>query len=266
MPDYWWDGTQKQELEAEKPDLSGLVKDVKINGESTIADGVANIIASGNLGIGHNNATGFYTLKATDTAIDGRTNDYAPIVTTNLDYAVKSAMCDGKGTAWTAEEQAAARARMSVENGADFELLADATLEEEANTFTIAFPKPVRECIYHIWFFNSNGASVTAQTQCIEVGSSNYYLLKHTTVLDSRGYVINGYFRYNGKIKTRSIIGYAADSQAESWTTDNPGNGNTAYTNYPTAKEPSKVDGLKFFLANKTHVLNVGAKIQVWGR
>ena len=30
VPDYWWDGTQKQQLEVEKPDLSGLVKDVKL--------------------------------------------------------------------------------------------------------------------------------------------------------------------------------------------------------------------------------------------
>lgn len=26
VPDYWWDGTQKQQLETEKPDLTGLVK------------------------------------------------------------------------------------------------------------------------------------------------------------------------------------------------------------------------------------------------
>ena len=27
VPDYWWDGSQKQQLETEKPDLRGLVKE-----------------------------------------------------------------------------------------------------------------------------------------------------------------------------------------------------------------------------------------------
>ena len=30
VPDYWWDGTQKQQLETEKPDLTGLVKEADV--------------------------------------------------------------------------------------------------------------------------------------------------------------------------------------------------------------------------------------------
>lgn len=168
---------------------------------------------------------------------------------------------------WTAEEQAAARARMAVENGADFELLVDATLEEEANTFAVVFPKPVRECIYHIWFYNNNGANVTAQTKCLDNSTTSYYLLKHASnIKDGHGYALNGYFRYNGPIKSGSVIGYAADSQTTSWTTDNPGNGNIAYTSYPIQLILQKVDGLKFQLMDAGHVLNVGATIRVWGR
>ncbi len=40
--------------------------------------------------------------------------DCLPIVSTNLDYAIKSAICDGKGAAWTADEQKAARKRIGV--------------------------------------------------------------------------------------------------------------------------------------------------------
>lgn len=36
-----------------------------------------------------------------------------PILANNMDYAVKAAMCDGKGAAWTADEQQAARERMN---------------------------------------------------------------------------------------------------------------------------------------------------------
>lgn len=38
-----------------------------------------------------------------------------PITPENLDYAVKAAMCDGKGAAWTANEQKAARDRMGID-------------------------------------------------------------------------------------------------------------------------------------------------------
>ena len=46
----------------------------------------------------------------------------------NFDKAVKTAMCDGKGTAWTNSEQAAARERMGVY---DWEDILDITLEED---------------------------------------------------------------------------------------------------------------------------------------
>ena len=52
---------------------------------------------------------------ASESNIDGR-NSSMPVVPTNLDYAVKAAMCDGKGAEWTNEEKAAARDRMGLEN------------------------------------------------------------------------------------------------------------------------------------------------------
>lgn len=65
-----------------------------------------------------------------------RKNEFCPVVPANLDYAVKCAMCDGKGAAWTAEEQAAARERMGI---GEWELFADIALEEKVQkiSFTI---------------------------------------------------------------------------------------------------------------------------------
>lgn len=51
-----------------------------------------------------------------------------PITPMALDYAVKAAMCDGKGAAWTAEEQASARDRMGA-----WTTIADITLAEDVN-------------------------------------------------------------------------------------------------------------------------------------
>ena len=130
VPDYWWDGTQKQQLEAEKPDLSGLVKDVRVNGITVVADGIATIPASKNgkygvirtlvaYGVDVGADGQLVLIKAENSVIDSRASNYRAIVPQNLDYAVKAAMCDGKGAAWTADEQAAARTRMGAVSSTD---------------------------------------------------------------------------------------------------------------------------------------------------
>ena len=70
---------------------SAPVQDVQIDGETIVTDGVANV-------------------SKYDT--------------------VKDAMCDGKGAAWTEDEQAAARERIGLPG--DYELIETFTLEEEA--------------------------------------------------------------------------------------------------------------------------------------
>lgn len=168
---------------------------------------------------------------------------------------------------WTSEEQASARERMSVENGSDFELLVDATLEEEANSFVVKFPKPVRECLYHVWFFNNNDDRTILQTKCVDSDNNTDYLLRYSfSISIGNGYSLNGYFRHNGDLREKSIIGYAGDSMAPSWTTDMPGTGSSAIINYPTNMKLSKVDALRIYLNNTSHVLNAGAVIRVWGR
>lgn len=108
------------------PGSDAAATDVRINGKSITADGVADIPCATNLTKGVVRGYmpgGLYvsddgiitTNRAIVSDIDARTNIYKPIVPSNLDYAVKAAMCDGKGAAWTAAEQAAARKRMGIE-------------------------------------------------------------------------------------------------------------------------------------------------------
>lgn len=116
------------------------VRDVQVAGSSVLVDGVANApIAS---------ETNYGVVKVFDwggTRIDGNkrlcvfqssTNHIAKresrtvIVPENLDYAVKAAMCDGKGAAWTDAEQKAARERMGVDKA--YELIEEITLAEES--------------------------------------------------------------------------------------------------------------------------------------
>ena len=95
--------------------------DVKVNGESIVQDGVANIpliSANETYGLSKIKSDGSYGIKlhqgflqtqiATNSNISARGSGYRIISTSNMDYVVKAAMCDGKGPAWTAEEQAAA--------------------------------------------------------------------------------------------------------------------------------------------------------------
>ena len=58
---------------------------------------------------------------------------YRPITSFYLDYAVKAAMCDGKGAAWTEAEQKAACARAGAVYDGQFELIEEITLTEDTN-------------------------------------------------------------------------------------------------------------------------------------
>lgn len=102
------------------------VKDVQVAGSSVLDGGVAKVPMSGvdvfgTVKFGTSQNTGFlvnngvpYISYATDAEISGRTGQRKTIVCANLDYAVKAAMCDGKGAAWTAAEQEVARERIGV--------------------------------------------------------------------------------------------------------------------------------------------------------
>ena len=108
--------------------------DVRIAGESITANGVADIpkAGAGELGVvrvdryGKNgvalDATGEVKVNPASDALISSRSGVRPVTASNIDYAVRSAMCDGKGAAWTAAEQAAARERMGVDAAIDAKL------------------------------------------------------------------------------------------------------------------------------------------------
>ena len=115
----------------------GDVTDVQINGESIVQDGVAEIPIAANQKLGLAQPTSEYriSVRVPNKPLEGYVTHY--VSNSSLDAAVKAAMCDGKGAAWTADEQAAARERMGIN---DYELIAEMTIPEnaeEANTLTI---------------------------------------------------------------------------------------------------------------------------------
>lgn len=124
------------------------VKDVQVAGASVLVDGVANvpmadITIPGVIKTGNANESGIVFEDgvpkisfATDDQISSRNGQRKSIVCTNLDYAVKAAMCDGKGAAWTADEQKAARERMGVDK--PYELIKSLTTTEDVKQVVIS--------------------------------------------------------------------------------------------------------------------------------
>lgn len=123
------------------------VKDVQVAGSSVLdggvakvpiaqedAPGVVSILSVQDSGIWNDNGR-LRISYATDAEISGRTGKRKTIVCANMDYAVKAAMCDGKGAAWTAAEQAAARNRMHAEGYGEFVLIESITLSETIERF-----------------------------------------------------------------------------------------------------------------------------------
>ena len=96
------------------------VKDVQVAGTSVLDGGVANVPIASETGAGvvrilepvdsgiWNDNGSLRISYATDAEISTRFGFRKSIVCTNLDTAVKAAMCDGKGAAWTENEQKAA--------------------------------------------------------------------------------------------------------------------------------------------------------------
>ena len=123
------------------------VKDVQVAGTSVMTDGVANVPMANKGGLGVSSVDN-YSIGTTDAGvlflynsrngdIDARSANIA-VTPYNLDYAVKAAMCDGKGAAWTADEQKAARDRMGVDK--EYELIEEITLAEESRVVRSAEP------------------------------------------------------------------------------------------------------------------------------
>lgn len=120
------------------------VKDVQVAGSSVLVDGVAKVpIAQSDVpgvvttlspqdsGIWNDNGS-LKISYAADAEISSRLGNRKTIVCANLDYAVKAAMCDGKGAAWTAAEQKAARDRMGIDKA--YELIEEIVLSEDTGS------------------------------------------------------------------------------------------------------------------------------------
>ena len=120
------------------------IKNVQLNGESVVQDGVATIPIAGynRLGVVQLDPAGFAAASVegklalvppTDAQISTHTHTQRPITPSCMDYAVKAAMCDGKGATWTENEQKSAQERLGIDK--PYELIEEITIEDGVSVF-----------------------------------------------------------------------------------------------------------------------------------
>ena len=140
------------ELEWVDEPSGGSSLDIQINGQSIVVDGVAEIPAHKSRQTRNNFGTVVMGVDGDISAYRNSTGEigYRYLPLNSIDAAVKCAMCDGKGAAWTAEEQAAARERMGVISEDDFELIAtvNPSKEEIVSSISIDLAEPIKANFY----------------------------------------------------------------------------------------------------------------------
>lgn len=105
------DDEKNANFESSDVDTVDCLKDVTINGNSIVVDGVASFRAGYGTYYYSNGIFGLDGANNTDIVNRAVRKPMYPSV---IDYAVKVAMCDGKGDNWTSEEQTNAQIRLGI--------------------------------------------------------------------------------------------------------------------------------------------------------
>lgn len=173
------------------------VKDVQAAGTSILADGVANIKANAYQGVSFNSLHELVLFPAGADVLNPRVSNRA-ITPINLDYAVKAAMCDGKGAAWTSAEQAAARSRMGLDKS--YELIEEITVDEDNITLV---ERDVDITRLYLMIIGVSGRTGTCALETVfNTGDSfdAYWNLAHIAAqyeLNTEHGVALGYYKYS---------------------------------------------------------------------
>lgn len=215
-----------------------LVTDVQVNGVSQVVDGVANIpyITQTVAGVGKVNSnygTGVIggdiirVWGANEDTINSRNNNFQPITSAKLDYAVEAAMGDGKGAPWSEEHQANARQRLGFN---DFVKVVDITTEEEITAPEFEFNGIYKEV--EIYISNSSTAIGNAFAEIGLLHKKNDI----PSLAEAIKYYLGGkkYLYCRGRIYDKYFDGVATTSDYDSYTHTNMAG--TFYPMFPPYK------------------------------
>lgn len=250
-----------------------IVKDVKINDASVVADSVANIPLGaqnvyGVMKLGDNwysgleiDKNGQLKLRSLSTDHINNRSSYTSGVLhgANYDYAVKQALCDGKGPEWTTEEQKMAQKRIGSEQ---WRLIANAEITEAVRA--IAFDKDIdgnalnlRKVMIYMKSIKSEDSTTTGNGRIFLNNTSPSLLFSGMSVGDNFAYS-NIYFEL---LSNGLPLGYGTTSS-------------TSLGQNPTLKTINLSPGfdkhtsiykLKFDTDKQTALYGIGTTIEIWG-
>ena len=194
------------------------VKDVQVAGSSVLVDGVANVpiasetkegvikapLADGTSGIELDNDNRPCVFAASEADITARQTLYRPLVPARMDYAVKAAMCDGNGAAWTSTEKKAARERMGIAGFAEMNHITTIVTEEETDALIVDLGKQCKICRLYYTFPEKISSGYTY----VEVSNTNteYYNMSGCNIAGKK-YL--DYIRIASALKPISIFAAA---------------------------------------------------------
>lgn len=170
-----------------------------------------------------------------------------------LDYAVKAAMCDGKGAAWTAEEQAAARERMGVEWTEVFSWV----LEEDVLSVNIDLGSPYRDI--RLFIKSTTGINTWGLINLFAKRRDNEI---YTSVTLNTNYIIKGgnsLFNIS-KLNDRDIVVTWLSDENYFYNNLNAAQNTICHFNYDV------YDISKISIADMNDAISAGTKIVVYAR
>ena len=147
------------------------------------------------------------TQFASASQIDKRTNFNNSITPYNVDYAVKAAVCDGKGAAWTAEEQAAARERIGIPG--DYELIEEIKITEESVLIRDVEPDGTPYNFVSILII---GTAPTIDERYIVIKANNWWAVSFTFYANKNNYFAAKIYIERGRLFSMSVSGTNTDA------------------------------------------------------
>lgn len=211
-------------------------------------------------GIDVNNTNGLIFLYPTGEAeISARsTTNRRAICIENLDYAVKAAMCDGKGAAWTADEQKAARARIGED---EYELIEEITITESINSITREIePNGTAYNFKDVMIFYDVPAQTESKTFFVRCTSNNEYLSYCAISISSTSYVSRAFAMIKN---VNGIVMNQYSKQSCSYTSSG-GSTQICSNNYVLGYKPIDKIWLTFGY-NSGNTFKSGEKIYIYG-
>lgn len=255
----------------------GGISDVQINGTSVVDESVANIPVASKTTYGAVKLAGqgvviiggsLFTEYAGKPMIDARNYYYQPITPVYLDYAVKAAMSDGKGEAWTETEQIAARERIGTHRG--FELIGEKGVDKATVSIRVDVPNFAEydAIFFHLFAINTGSSSVPYRVNITDDTETEYLTYSPAGVGHSMNVsgMLYPLIDNNGVKRKHRLYGFFSSTEGSGNLTFESAYDNGAIRSINQNNTNLTFDNAKALTFTCPYPFSTAAKAEVWGR